>query len=64
MPEIMPFLRNKGTVCLKAKGMVSMVSSSIVMLFEPASAEDHDTIQEMYEYIEKICPLPYPLTLR
>lgn len=63
MPEIMPFLRNKGTVCLKAKGMVSMVSSSIVMLFEPASAEDHDTIQEMYEYIEKICPLPYPLTL-
>lgn len=63
MSEIMPFLRSKGTVCLKAKSLVSMVSSSIVMLFEPASVEDHDSIQEMYEYIEKICPLPYPLTL-
>ena len=63
MPEIMSFLKGKRTVYLKAKGMVSMVSTSIVMLFEPAGVEDHDTIQEMYEYIENICSLPYPLTM-
>lgn len=63
MPEIMSFLKSKGAVCLKAKGMANMVSSSIVMLFEPEKVEDHDTIQEMYECVEKIYPLPYPLTL-
>lgn len=40
-----------------------MVVSSIVMLFEPVSEQDHNTIQQMYESVDEICPLPYPLTL-
>lgn len=63
MREILPSLKNKGILNLSAKGMVSMVASSIVMLFEPVNEQDHNTIQQMYESVEKICPLPYPLTL-
>ena len=59
----LPELKSKGSVSVLAKGMVSMVSSSIVMLFVPVSETDHNTIQEMYGVLEEICPLPYPLTL-
>lgn len=61
--SILPFLKNKGILNLSAKGMVSMVASSIVLLFEPVGEEDHNTIQQMYKSVDKICPLPYPLTL-
>lgn len=55
--------KSMGPVCLSARGMVSMVSSSIVMLFAPASKADYDTVQDMYARFDEICPLPYPLTL-
>lgn len=56
-------LRSKGFVHIWAKGMVSMVSSSIVMLFAPVCETDHSVIQDLYGQLEEICPLPYPLTL-
>lgn len=56
-------LKNKGNFCLLIKGMMSMVSSSVVMIFEPIYEDDHNRIQDMYDYIECIHPLPYPLTL-
>lgn len=59
----LPYVKSRGILHLRAKGMVSMVSSSIVMLFEPAYEKDHDRIQDMYTCIEEVCHLPYPLTL-
>lgn len=56
-------LKNQGWIDLKARGIVSMVSSSLVMLFEPADEKAHDVIQDMYQSIDDMCPLSYPLTL-
>lgn len=61
--SFLPSLKDKGTISLVAKGMVSMVASSIVMLFEPVDEQVHNTIQQMYESVDEICPLHYPLTL-
>ena len=63
MRSILPFLKNKGILNFSAKGIVSMVASSIVMLFEPVDEKDHNTVQQMYESVDEICPIPYPLTL-
>lgn len=61
--ERLPYITGRGSVRLFAKGMVSMVSSSIVMLFVPVCETDHRAIQDMYGCLEEIRPLPYPLTL-
>ena len=63
MNRLLPELRSSGRIHLRAAGLVSMVSSSVVMLFEPAGREDHDLIREMYSCIDALSPLSYPLTL-
>lgn len=63
MTRLLPELSNNGMLHLRAAGLVSMVASSVVMLFEPSGQADHDLIQEMYGRIDELFPLSYPLTL-
>lgn len=43
--------------------MFSMVGTSVVMGFEPATDEDCRVLMQLYEDIQRIVPLSYPLTL-
>ena len=63
MPQKLSSIRNQGRIHLRAAGLVSMVASSVVMLFEPASAADHSIIQHIYGCMDELLPLSYPLTL-
>lgn len=61
--QIMEDVRQKGLIQLRAVGIVSMVASSIVVLFEPKTESDHEMMQTVYSAFDAIQPLPYPLTL-
>lgn len=63
LKPVLPALCQKGKFRLRSAGIVSMVASSVVMLFEPASEADHQVIQDIYGVIDSIVPLSYPLTL-
>ncbi len=62
-PVLMDSVREKGKIHLKSVGIVSMVASSLVILFEPTSDTDHNTIQRVYNIFDTVRPLSYPLTL-
>ncbi|MGM9999337.1 MAG: hypothetical protein ACI38Q_08155 [Candidatus Bruticola sp.] len=61
--KLLHTIRLKGVVKLRSVGIVSMVSSSLVMLFEPATEVDHNIVQEIYHIIDPLKELSYPLTL-
>lgn len=61
--EILSSVQNRGKIRLKSSGIVSMVASSLVMLFEPVSHADHALIQEIYGMVDEVLTLSYPLTL-
>lgn len=63
VPVLVDSMKQKGTVRLRSAGIVSMVSSSLVMLFEPVSDTDHNTIQRVYNVMDTVKHLSYPLTL-
>jgi len=48
---------------LRSCCVFSMVSTSIVMGFEPAEEADCQALMSLYEQFQTIVPLPYPLTL-
>lgn len=51
------------TIVIRSNCLFSMVSTSIVMGFEPATKSDCAALMEMYEHFQHIVPLSYPLTL-
>lgn len=50
-------------IAIRSKCMFSMVGTSIVMGFEPATEYDYTILMKMYERFQQIVPLSYPLTL-
>ncbi len=50
------------TVALRADGIVSMVSSSVVLLLKPATEDDMEGLTYLYRRFDSVKPLPYPLT--
>lgn len=51
------------SIAIRSNCMFSMVGTSIVMGFEPATEQDCALLMAMYERFQQIVPLPYPLTL-
>lgn len=51
------------TIAIRSNCLFSMVSTSIVMGFEPATESDCAALMAMYERFQTIVPLSYPLTL-
>lgn len=62
-PQLVESVRNHGQIRLRSVGIVSMVGSSLVMLFEPQTEVDHERLQNIYGIIDEMQPLSYPLTL-
>ena len=50
-------------IAIRNNCLFSMVSTSIVMGFEPATEYDCTILMTMYERLQQIIPLSYPLTL-
>jgi len=50
-------------ISIRSRCMFSMVGTSIVMGFEPATQYDCTMLMTMYERFQQIVPLSYPLTL-
>ncbi|MGM9992671.1 MAG: DUF1868 domain-containing protein [Candidatus Bruticola sp.] len=63
MNELLNLVHQKGLIALRTVGIVSMVSSSLVMLFEPVSEADHNLVQKIYSMFDPFKQLSYPLTL-
>jgi len=63
VPQLVESVRKRGLIRLRSVGIVSMVASSLVMLFEPQTETDHELLQNIYGTIDEIQPLSYPLTL-
>ena len=63
IPPLIYFIRSDKKIRLKSVGIVNMMSTSVVLLFEPASESDYETIREMYQVIDEYIPLAYPLTI-
>lgn len=51
------------SIAIRSNCMFSMVGTSIVMGFEPATEHDCTILMKMYERFQQIVPLSYPLTL-
>ena len=51
------------SIAIRSNCLFSMVSTSIVMGFEPATESDCAALMAMYERFQTIVPLSYPLTL-
>lgn len=50
------------TIRVRAAAMMNMVSTSAVMVFEPAQEEDCAALTAMYDALQAVVPLTYPLT--
>lgn len=50
-------------VTVRSACVFSMVNTSIVMGFEPATEEDQQVMMQLYHTFQAVCPLSYPLTL-
>lgn len=51
------------SILIRSVCAFSMVGTSLVMGFEPASGPDCQALMELYERFQQIVPLSYPLTL-
>jgi len=49
-------------IAMRSTAALNMVGTSVVMAFEPASAADWATLQDLYACFEQAAELPYPLT--
>lgn len=63
LPQLVKSVHKHGEIRLRSVGIVSMVASSLVMLFEPQTEADHELLQNIFGTIDEVQPLSYPLTL-
>lgn len=63
--ELIEYAKQKypNEIHINSRCIFSMVGTSIVMGFEPATNEDCNILMRLYEEFQSIVPLSYPLTL-
>ncbi|OUP77561.1 hypothetical protein B5F08_08355 [Anaeromassilibacillus sp. An172] len=63
--ELIEYIKKnyRNGINLNSRCVFSMVGTSIVMGFDPATQEDCNILMNLYEEFQSIVPLSYPLTL-